>query len=242
MDNATNIALSNQLALARQMDVVANNLANANSTGFKSERLLFTQYLANLGPRQDQKLVFPEDIGVVRNFDEGPLVTTGNPLDLAIHGSGFFMVNTPNGQRYTRAGNFTLNTQGQIVDSNGDQLLDERGNPINIPSTQSKITISSDGTVSTESGQVARLAIMRFDKPETLREEHGGLFAADNARPSPASGARVVQGSLENSNVQSIVEITRLMEITRAYQNSQRMIDSEDQRQRQAIEGLTKDA
>jgi flagellar basal-body rod protein FlgF len=239
MNNASIISLSNQLARSRQMDIVANNLANANSTAFKSEQPLFTQYLANLGPGQAQKMAFPQNIGVTRNFDEGPITSTGNPLDLALQGDGFFVVNTANGPRYTRAGTFALNAQGRIVDLQGDTVIDENGSPITIPPTDSHITISTDGTISTEAGQLTRLKLVRFDNPRALAEEGTGLYIADKVQPRPASGVKVIQGSLEGSNVQPIVELSRLIEISRQYQSSQNMIKSEDERQKSAINVLT---
>ena len=192
MDNTTYIALANQLALTRQMDIVANNIANASTTAFKGERVLFTNYLAELGPGQDQQLNFPQDIGVSRNFEEGPLTPTGNSLDLAVSGDGFFAVNTPNGTRYTRAGAFALNAQGQIVDLAGDTVLDEHSNPIAVAPGQTHVTVSQDGTISTESGQLARLQLVRFDDPNALSPEGANLFDASATTPIPASGSKVI--------------------------------------------------
>jgi flagellar basal-body rod protein FlgF len=242
MDNTTYIALANQLALTRQMDIVANNIANANTTAFKGERVLFTDYLADLGPGQDQKLSFPQDLGVTRNFEEGPLTPTGNSLDLAISGDGFFVVNAPNGTRYTRAGAFSLNTQGQIVDLAGDTVLDEHGNPIAVAPGQTHVSVSQDGTVSTESGQLARLKLVRFDNPSILNAEGANLFDAGTAAPIPASGSKVVQGSIEGSNIQPVTELTHLLRIQHGIEAAERVISAENDRQTKMIDALTKDA
>ncbi|HLI13179.1 MAG TPA: flagellar basal-body rod protein FlgF [Alphaproteobacteria bacterium] len=239
MNNAAYITLANEMALRRQLDVIANNVANANTTGFKEGHLLFTQYLSELGSAPSQKVAFPLDLGIHRDFQDGPLTTTGNPLDMAIKGDAFFVVNTPAGPRYTRAGSFALNTQSQIVDPNGDQLLDDRGNPITVPPNQTQITISRDGSISTEAGPLAHIGLVRFDNPQLLHEESAGLYAPGNAQQSPASGATVIQGSIEGSNVQPIVEITRLMQMTHSYQDAQKLIDAENNRQKQLIQALT---
>jgi len=238
MTNASYVALANQAALQRQLDVVANNLANANTTGFKSSQLLFTQYLANVPNHDQQPIAFPQDFGVERNFQEGAIGTTGNPLDLAIKGDAFFVVNTAAGQRYTGDGAFTLDAQGEIIDHSGDQVLDERGNPIVVPPNQSHVTISDDGTISTESGQLAHLALVRFDNPQQLKEESAGIYDAQGAQSRPASGVKVVQGSLEGSNVEPVLEMTHLIEISRRYEQCQNMLNSEDDRQKKAIETL----
>jgi flagellar basal-body rod protein FlgF len=242
MDNTTYIALANQLALTRQMDIVANNIANANTTAFKGERVLFTNYLADLGPGQDQQLNFPQDIGVSRNFEEGSLTPTGNSLDLAISGDGFFAVNAPNGTRYTRAGAFALNTQGQIVDLAGDTVLDEHGNPIAVAPGQTQVSVSQDGTVSTESGQLARLQLVRFDDPNNLSAEGANLFDAGGATPIPASASKVIQGSIEGSNIQPVTELTHLLQIQHGIEAAQRVISAENDRQTKMIDALTKDA
>lgn len=242
MDNIAAITLSNQLALTRQMDIVANNIANASTTGFKSERVLFSQYLANLSAPGDQKLAFPQDAGVKRNYDEGPITATGNPLDLAIKGDAFFAVSTANGTRYTRDGSFTLNNQRQVTTAQGNNLLDENGQPIKIPTTQTQISISQDGTVSTEDGQIARIKLVRFADPQALSEEGASMFNPNSAKPLPASGAKVLQGSIEGSNVQSILELSRLLEISRSYQSAQHLMDTENDRMHNAITSLTKDA
>lgn len=240
MSNATYLAVSNQVALQQMLDVVASNIANVNTTAFKSQDVRFTDYLASIGGTST--IAFPQNAGITRDYDEGPITSTGNPLDLAIKGDAFLAVQTGAGTRYTRSGSLTLDAKGVLTDVDGDPVLDDRGNPITIPQGQGPITVSSDGTLSTASGQVAHIKLVHFASDGDLVSEGAGMFNANGMPEMPASGASVVQGSLEGSNVQPIVEMTRMMEILRSYQYAEKMIESENQRQMQAIQVLTKDA
>src|SRR6185312_11727364 len=147
MENATYVALSSQMAIQRQMDVVANNLANASTPAFKGEEMLFSQYLVRPSG-QRSPIAFVQDAGTVRDLREGPITQTGNPLDLAISGQGYFAVQTPLGVRYTRNGHFQLDSQGQIVTSQGYPVLTNSGQPLVVPANTHGITVATDGTVS----------------------------------------------------------------------------------------------
>ncbi|MCA3246759.1 MAG: flagellar basal-body rod protein FlgF [Azospirillum sp.] len=246
MENPTYLALSNQLALRRQMETVANNIANANTTGFRAERLLFASYLTpkagnpGVGGDGAAQVAFVEGIGTYRDLRPGNMVKTEAPLDVAIHGNGYFVVETPVGNRYTRDGNFRLDGQGRITNAEGFALLDQNGQAIRIPANAQNIEITRQGEVVADAQRLGRIQLVQFPDDQALRRLGGGLYAAD-VDPIPAD-ARVEthQGLLEGSNVVSITELTTMLDITRRYESAQRIIDSEHERARRAIERLAR--
>ncbi len=237
MQTATYVALSNQSALGRTMDVLANNLANMSTTGFKGEQSVFQTYLTQ-GPK-DQKVAYVRDVYTIRDMRQGDLVTTGNALDTGIDGNGFYTVNTADGARYTRNGRFQLNPQGQLVTAKGDPVLDDQGAPITVPTDNGKITISDTGTISTDNGPVAKLGVVAFADPQQLQPESNGLFSSA-APPAPDAVSHVRQGMIEASNIQPVVEMTRLIKLQRAYSSVQDILDTEDTRQKNAIDKLSR--
>lgn len=242
MENPIYIALSRQNALRRQMDVVANNVANMNTPGFKQQRMMFIEHLTRpeggVG-RQAQKVSMVQDIAVLRDLREGPVNRTGNPLDLALQGNGYFAVETLDGPRYTRAGRFQLDPERRLVDVNGLPVLDDANRPIEIPAGVSDISINADGSIVTEQGPLGRIQVVRFEREQFMTEVGGGLYATDEP-PLAAEATKVVQGAVEESNVQPVVEMTQMTEILRKYQSNQRLIDAEHERQRRAIGRLTR--
>ncbi len=236
MENSLYIAVSYQSALQNQMDTIANNLANVTTPGFKNQQVLFSEYLQQAIAKDD--VSFVQDIGVSRDFREGAFSKTSNPLDVAISGTGWLEVDTPNGMRYTRNGHMTMNAQNMLVTTQGNPILDENDRPITLPPNASQIVIASDGTVSADRQQVGRLKLVSFDNPQLLKPQGDSLYATD-APPLPASSARVVQGMIEESNTQPIVEITNMIASLRQFQAAQQIIDQEHQSQLQAINVLT---
>jgi flagellar basal-body rod protein FlgF len=242
MQNATYIALSSQVALQRQMDVVANNLANVSTTAFKGEEMMFSQYLVQ--PRSAKPLAFVEDAGTARDLRQGPIAKTGNPLDLALDGAGYFAVDTPLGTRYTRNGHLQLDTQGQLVTSDGYPVLSSAGQPIPVPSGAKDIAVAQDGTISisqsgsTSQSAIGKLQIVNFAQPQQVAPAADGLYVTDQT-PDPASGTTVKQGMIEESNVQPVLELTRLMAVTRASAMVKDFLDEESTRQRDAIDKLS---
>jgi len=242
MQNATYIALSSQMALQRQMDVVANNMANLNTTAFKGEAMAFSQYLVQApgnGP-----LAFVQDIGTVRDLRQGPISSTGNPLDLALQGQGYFAVQTPLGTRYTRNGHFTLDAQGQIVTTEGFPVLADSGQPITVPGNTHGIAVATDGTISVgqdgsaQQNVIGKLQMVDFAVPQAVTPAANGLWVTDQT-PQPAS-AGVQQGMVEESNVQAVVELTRMIAVSRANGTVKNFIDAEDHRRSTAIDKLAK--
>ncbi len=243
MQNATYIALSSQMALQRQMDVVANNMANLSTPAYKNEQMLFSQYLVQ--PEGTGPLAFVQDISTVRDLRQGPISKTGNPLDLALQGSGYFAVQTPLGARYTRNGHFTLDGQGQLVTSQGYAVLGDTGQPIAIPTDATDITIAPDGTISvkqpgtTAQAHVGKIQMVDFAVPQAVTPAANGLYVTDQT-PQPVSGTTMQQGMIEESNVQAVVELTRMMSVSRASSGIKSFLDAEDQRERNAIDKLSK--
>jgi len=244
MENAGYIALSRQSALWRQMDQIANNMANVNTPGFKGEQMLFTDYVAAV--RTDRslfkdKIAYTEDFGTVRDLTEGAMQTTGNPLDVAIKGEGYFTVEDENGDRfYTRSGHFKLNADGQLVTTSGALLISDTDAPIVLAPNETEVTIARDGTVSTENGQIGRLRLVEFDDQRQLKKVGDGLYDAGEQTANPLTTPHLVQGMLEGSNVNPITEITRMINVQRAYERAQKMIDTEHERVSNAIEAYAK--
>lgn len=234
MENSSYIALSRQMSLRNEMDIVANNIANANTPAYKGEKMVFREYLDK--PVRGETLSFVQDIGLARDLTEGPLQATGNPLDVAISDKGYFVIDSPMGERYTRHGRFQLDANGQLVNSAGYPVRGLAG-PVLIPQDQGAITIAQDGTISTEQGIVGNLQVVDFENEQLLRKGENGLYSSDEP-PVNIAQPRIEQGMLENSNVQPILELTRMIQVHRDYQSIQNFVKAEDDRLKTAIERL----
>jgi flagellar basal-body rod protein FlgF len=233
MDNTSYVALSRQVSLERQMAVVAGNIANMNTHGYKTEQVVFESVLEHAG--ESGRVAFVRDRGLVRDLAPGPLDTTGNPLDLAINGEGYFTVMTEAGPRYTRGGHFTVDDGGRVAASGGHPLLDNGGAAIQLPPHSGPVSIGRDGTISTEDGTIGAIGLVRFADDAALRREGEGLLATAQP-PEPVAVADIAQGRLERSNVQPIVEMTRMMETVRAFQNTQRLLETHHEMVRRVID------
>ena len=236
MENPTYIALSRQNALRRQLDVVANNVANMNTTGFKQQRMMFTEFLER--PGMHEQVSFVQDRAVVRDLTAGGTVHTGNPLDVALSGPGYFTVDTASGRRYTRNGAFRMDDQRQLVDGSGLPVLADNGQPIVIPQNTANVEVRGDGTVATELGPVARLNVVTFKREQMMTEVGGGLYVSDEEPQAAPPETKVAQGMLEQSNVKPVLEMTQMIEINRQYQQAQKMIESEHERMRSVVQRL----
>lgn len=240
METTSYIALSKQGVLRRELDSIAHNLANMNTTGFKGERIMFVDHLQSSRSGDfiaDQRLSFVRDIASFRDTSEGPIEQTGNPLDIAIHGEGFFAIETPGGERYTRAGSFRLDNGGQLVTQNGQPVLSDGGAPIFFAPEDTSITINQDGSISTENGPLGKLRVVTFDDPQDMKNISNGLYSTDQL-PNAAPETQIVQGALEKSNIQAITEITRMIEVNREYASAQKLMDREDERIRKMVREL----
>ena len=224
--------ISRQMGIQREMDAVANNIANSSTDGFKNERMLFAEHLQAIGNNQTITLV--KVAGVIRDFTDGPLRATGNPLDIAIRGEGFLQVETENGFLYTRSGRLHLDSTGMLVNTDGLPLIGDDGLPILIFPGDTSIIIDPNGRVSSESGELGRLALVEFDDVKKLEKLGSGLYKT-NQDPNPAEETTIVQGSLEGSNVNSITEMTRMITLLRSYEGSQTLGNEENDLRRKAI-------
>lgn len=240
MENISYIALSRQMSLQRALEVTANNVANMNTPGFKGEHARFETFMASPdrpGPKHGLQTALVIDQATVRDLAPGSIEKTDNPLDVALNGDGYLMVQSPEGTRYTRNGHLSLDAERRLVDVNGLPVLDGNNQPIAIPEGVSDITITGTGEISTEAGQLTRLGLVRFDNEASMVSEGAGLLSTSEA-PKQAIDTRVVQGSYEQSNVQGVVEMTTLIDVSRQYQSTQNMIESEHERLRSAIQRL----
>lgn len=245
MENPSYIALSQQMALRRQMDVIANNLANVSTPSYRADRIMFAELVAGRAPYPASgatrgHLSFVRETGMLRDVSDGALIQTGNSLDLAINGSGYFVVETPGGPRYTRQGNFRLDNDGRIVTSDGFPLLDNNDRPIVVRPGESRIEISPQGTVTTESGEIGRIRLVSFENEQALRKLGSGLYETEQQPLAANPATEIRQGMIEGSNVKAVVEVTNMMEILRRYQSAQKMIESEHELQRRAIDKLSR--
>jgi flagellar basal-body rod protein FlgF len=242
MENALLIGLSRQTALGRELDVIANNMANVTTNGFKARNARFREYLmpvakAETFPRPDQPLSYVIDSGTPLDLSGGSVEATGNPLNAAIRGEAFFAVQTAAGERYTRNGAFSLNAQGQLVTSDGHLVMGESG-PIAFSPQETGIAIGNDGTVSTTQGQRGKLRLVRFADPQALKNEGANLFSSTAPAQAAGTAAQVEAGALERSNVKPILEMTRLIDVNRAYTSLSSMMARMDELRRTAISRL----
>jgi len=239
MENPIFISLSRLMSLQNKMDAVANNVANSNSTGYKQQKVLFAEVLRKTSMTEQVSLV--QDRAMVRDMSEGPLSATQNPLDVAIRGKGFFVVDTLNGPHYTRAGRFQLNGNSQIVDDNGLPVLDGTNKPISLPAGTTDIRITADGSVFSNVNPTApsgKINVVSFANERQMSEIGSGLFITDE-KPQPApKDTRVIQGAIEESNVKPVAEITNMIGVQRQYESIQKMLAAENDRSKKMIQTL----
>jgi flagellar basal-body rod protein FlgF len=250
MENPLLVGLSRQVALTRELEAVANNIANLNTTGFKADATVFEEFLMpvardNQFTPADSRVSFVRDRATWHNHSQGPLQQTGNPLDVAIGGNAFLVVQTAAGERYTRNGALQINANGELVTSEGDRVQGENG-PIQFQSTDNSISIAPDGTIRVREGTNAnndsargKLRLVSFQQRERLEKDGGSRFRAPNGlQPQPAVRATVTQGVIEKSNVHAVVEMSRMIEITRTYTQVATLLQQHSELRRSAIEKL----
>ena len=249
MANELLIGLSRQLTLERQMDVVANNVANVNTTGYKADRSLFEEFLTSRAHEdnfvgRDRRVSFVQDRGTFKDFAQGASEQTKNPLDVAIDGRGFLVVQTPAGERYTRDGGLQINNQGQLVTAAGNPVLGTSG-PIVFQPTDHDITIAADGNLTVLEGVNridsvrGKLRLANFADAQKLVKDGSNLYAAGpGAAAQPDIASRVRQGFVEKSNVNSVAEMSRMIEVTRAYTQISAMLQQQGDLRKTALDKL----
>ena len=241
MENSLYVGLSAQVALEGKMNIISNNVANLGTPGFRAQNMLFSEHIDRTRATERG----PEDLSMVLDYrqyqvtDPGPVKLTGNQLDVALIGPGFLGIQTPQGVQYTRAGNLSLTADGTLVNARGVPVASQGGGSITIPDTAKNVYIDQKGAVSTDDGQVGQLMISEFANYQTLNPAGNGLYVTDEP-PIPADKTAVIQGKLEGSNVQAVVEMTRMIDVLREYQAVQRVVQNEHDRIRTAIQRLSR--
>lgn len=233
METAGYAILSRQTGLVREMQIIANNVANANTSGFRQQGLLFSEYIQ----RGEVGSSLSMSEARVRNtlMTPGPLEQTDGRFDLAIEGDGFFLVETPNGERLTRSGSFSPNAAGDLVTADGFRVLDSGRAPVFVPPSPD-LSIASDGTISSEGQPIGQVGVFAPLDPLDLQREDGVMFATGDVEN--VVGARILQGFVEGSNVNPIEQISRMIEVQRSYELGQSFLKAEDERIRQAVKTL----
>jgi flagellar basal-body rod protein FlgF len=243
MENALLVGLSRQTALAREFEVVANNVANVNTNGFRRRSSVFAEFLMPVASaddfrRPDRKISYVVDQGTWLSTDQGAVEKTDDPLDIAIRGDGYLVLEGPNGQeRYTRNGALAINSEGTLVTSDGRPVLSQNGR-IQFSPGESGISISADGSIVSSQGQRGKLRIALFDNPQALVNEGANEYSGQGARQAEANEIRIEGGALERSNVKPVLEMARMVEISRAYTSIAQMIQRTDDLRRNAIQKL----
>ncbi len=226
MPNALYAALARQTGLMNEMQVVANNLANSSTTGYKSDRAIFAEFVAQAGQNMPE-LSMGGLAGHAFDLEQGGLRFTGGKFDLAIQGEGYFLVETPQGQMLSRAGHFQLNEQSELIDSAGNKVLNAGGGGITIPEDARIVSIAGDGTISADGLIVDQVGVV-VPNGQLMRESNTMFSTRDGF--AQAEEPRVVQGALEQSNVEPVLEVARMIEVQRAYEAGQALIEREDER------------
>jgi flagellar basal-body rod protein FlgF len=237
MDNTGYVILTRQTGLLKEMQIVAQNIANASTVGYRQEGLVFSEYVQRI--RDAPSISMAHASASAISFAQGGMTQTGGTFDLAIEGDGFFLVQTPDGERLTRAGHFSPNAQGDLVTADGHPVLDAGGAPIFIPPDSSDLVISQDGTISSGGQLLGQIGLYEANDPSLLRRQAGTLFLSE-AGVSPAETSRLRQGFLESSNVDAISQMVRMIEVQRAYEMGQSFLDAEHERTREAIKSFTR--
>ncbi len=240
MENAQLIGLSRQVALKHQMSVIANNVANINTDGFKAQSLLFEEYVMPVASHNDfaysdQPLSYTQDWATANDFSGGAIAQTGNFLDVALQGKGFLTVQTPGGERYTKAGALKIDNTGLLVDNSGNPILSQ-GGQIRFGPEETDIQFNEDGSILTSAGNKGTLRIVEFENPQALVREGDNLFSGGD--PLAASTTRVIQGALERSNVSGVIAIAEMIRVNRSYQSMSQMLKKQDELRSQAISVL----
>lgn len=238
MDNTVYATLNRQSGLMQEMRTVANNISNISTAGFRKEGVIFSEHIAALdGGGNSLSMAYAN--GRLIDQRQGPLAQTGGTFDFALEGDGYFQIETPQGNQLTRAGSFTPNENGELVNMDGHRLLDNGGAPIFVPTDAGPISVGEDGTISADGNPIAQIGVFAPNDPNGLIHQGGTRFDA-TAGVQPVEGTSILQGYVEESNVDAIGEITRMIEVQRAYELGQTFLDKEDERIRGVISTLTR--
>ena len=236
MDTSLYVTLSHRVAVNRELEIVANNLANMNTTAFKAERMMFDEALRKAGASDEVSFVI--DRASYTDYKTGPIIRTQNQFDIAINGEGWLSVQTPDGVQYTRDGRMVVAPSGELTALDGSPVLGEGGEPILIPLEEiGNVAIGKDGAITAGEIQIGRIEVFRFDNEQELIRQSDGRYEAE-ANPQAAENAALIQGAIEGSNVDPIREVTRLIELSRSYESASRMASDVHDQKTDAIKRL----
>lgn len=239
MNIASLIAASRLVAQERAIAVTASNLANINTPGFQASRVQFSDWLSRqqygAALPGEKQIAYVQDRATWRDPQPGTLSQTGNPFDLALKNGGYFTVLTDRGPRLTRDGRFGPLPDGRIGDAAGNVLLDSNGRPMQLSPTDTRITVTADGAMSSENGPLGKIGVVKPDNPMLLRPEGATLLRSDS-NTGPVAQPGMVQGAVEGSNVPPVLEVTRMMDDLRQFQFTSELLQAESDRQQSAID------
>jgi len=235
MSNALTVSLSHQMVLKRQMEIIANNIANQSTIAFRSERPQFQEYL--MDSSNGSKVSYVLDKGVIRNTKEGAFTPTSSARDLSISGKGYFTIQTEAGLRYTRNGHFRLNENSELTTMAGGQVMSTDNQPIVLDQTLGDFTVSRDGSITVGEGDVAKIKIVTFGNEQAMKKTFAGMYNTQE-RPTEAEDAEIVQFMLESSNVEPIMEMTNMIQVHRAYADSNKLNQTDHDIQSKMINKL----
>ncbi|MBL4854223.1 MAG: flagellar hook-basal body complex protein [Robiginitomaculum sp.] len=239
MDNSVYINLSRQSGLLKEMSVIANNIANVSTTGFRRQGAVFSEYVIQAGARATGGAVTDSLKNTVsmgragahfNDFSSGGMEQTGGTYDFAIDGEGFFLIETPAGERLSRAGRFMTNPDGMLITVDGYNVLDEGGAPIQIPPEAGLVTVGGDGSISVDGNPLGNIGVVTAPAEMLARTGSNLWQVREGGQFEPLEAPRILQGFLESSNVKPIIEIARMIEVQRAYEAGQKLLDIEDER------------
>jgi len=240
MDNISGINTSRQNMLRSMMDITANNIANMTTPGFMAQNMLFKEMVQKTDERGGGgKISSVGSNGSYRDLSQGQFTQTHNPLDAAIDGEGYFVVDTPDGTRYTRTGNFSLDNTGALVTKDKYKVQGE-GGPINIPQGATNIQINKDGTINTDKGSAGKLKLVKFQDEQGIQYIGGNLYSVEDQQAQPVAKPHIEQGMLEGSNVNPIFEMNKMIELLRTYQSTQNIINTDHDMMLNTIDKLTR--
>jgi flagellar basal-body rod protein FlgF len=245
MDGPAYVALSAQVALSKQLDVVANNVANANTVGYKPDRQLFQSYVEKLAV-PGGSVSFVQDRATYVDRTDGEITLTGNPWDIAVKGDGFLAVSSGNQTLYTRDGHLQIAQDGTLTSSGGLPVLGPDGSPIQIPPNADQPQILADGDITVQvrgvSQQIGQIGMFRSSDPTLLDKAGGSMLSAPPGNMQPiANGDRsssIMQGGLEGSTVKPVSEISNLTDLSRAYDRLQSLLSDDNDREQKMIQTL----
>ena len=230
MQSGLYVSLSSQMALERRLTTIADNMANVNTVGFRATEVKFDEVLSKTQNDINAKIAFVNQGNDYLSMKNGELQQTGNTLDFAVKGDAWFAINTPVGQVLTRDGRFTIKETGELVSVRGYPVLDAGGAPIQLNRAGGPPTVGADGKVMQDDRQVATIGLFTADITKGfVRFENSGVSMVDEPQPVVDNPeVSVMQGYLENSNVNGIGEMTQLIQVNRAFESiSSLMRDSE---------------